>query len=166
MNELEKAQLKKQMVIKLGTTTNDEAKVISNMVDGGSAGALPAVSSTDNGKVLTVANGAWAAGNASGGGGIFVIGSTYEEDTETLSKTWQEIYNALASGQLPVMIGTNEGGGQPGGPDYQGGVSFVIYIVGTEGTGYNLNVFMPDGDTQIVSYACSTASDYPSHTWE
>lgn len=67
-----KDNLKRQMVIKLGTTTNDEATVISNMVDGGSAGALPAVTSTDNGKVLTVANGAWVAGNASGGGGDVV----------------------------------------------------------------------------------------------
>ena len=52
--------LKKQMVIKLGTTTNDEAQIISNMVDSANAGALPEVSATDNGQVLTVAEGAWS----------------------------------------------------------------------------------------------------------
>lgn len=60
MNSTELASLKKQMVIKLGTTTNDEAEVISNMVDGASAGALPAVTADDNGKVLMVVDGAWA----------------------------------------------------------------------------------------------------------
>lgn len=63
MNSTELASLKKQMVIKLGTTTNDEAEVISNMVDGASAGALPAVTADDNGKALMVSSGAWGAGN-------------------------------------------------------------------------------------------------------
>ena len=38
MTEAELAQLKKQMVIKLGTTTNDESTIISNMVDNASSG--------------------------------------------------------------------------------------------------------------------------------
>ena len=60
MTEAELAQLKRQMVIKIGTTTNEEAQLISNMVDSASAGALPEVTAADNGKVLTVINGVWA----------------------------------------------------------------------------------------------------------
>ena len=67
MNSAELNSLKKQMVIKLGTTTNDESAVISNMVDGANAGSLPAVSADDNGKVLKVVDGVWT--KAEGGGG-------------------------------------------------------------------------------------------------
>lgn len=38
-----------------------------------STAELPSVSSSDDGKVLTVTNGAWAAGTASGGGGVSVL---------------------------------------------------------------------------------------------
>jgi len=38
-----------------------------------STAELPSVSSSDDGKVLTVANGAWAAGTASGGGSVSVL---------------------------------------------------------------------------------------------
>ena len=101
MTQEELARLKKQMVIRLGTTTNDEASVISNMVDGGSAGALPAVSASDNGKVLTVANGAWAAGNASGGGGnIFAFYfENYVDETIYLNGNSIEVVT-------PVVVGT------------------------------------------------------------
>lgn len=68
MSNAELNNLKKQMVIKLGTTTNDESAIISNMVDGASAGSLPAVSADDNGKVLKVVDGVWT--KAEGGGSI------------------------------------------------------------------------------------------------
>ena len=59
---------------------------------------LPTVTSSDEGKVLTVnSSGAWAAANASGGGNIFVVGITYNDNTSTYSmnKTWTEIFNAV-----------------------------------------------------------------------
>lgn len=44
---------------------------------GGGGSSLPEVTSDDNGKVLTVVNGAWDKANASGGGGdVFVINGT------------------------------------------------------------------------------------------
>lgn len=56
--------------------------------------ALPAVSSADNGNVLTVVNGAW--GKAAPSGGVLVVNAVYDETTEvtTLDKTWKEIHDA------------------------------------------------------------------------
>lgn len=63
MNETVLANFKKKLSIELETTTNDEATLISNIVDSASAGSLPAVSADDNGKVLTVSSGDWTAAN-------------------------------------------------------------------------------------------------------
>ena len=60
-------------------------------VAGAAASGLPAVSGSDNGKVLTVVEGAWAPA-AGGGGGVLVVG--VDADTGALDKTWQEIYDA------------------------------------------------------------------------
>lgn len=56
--------------------------------------ALPAVSSADNGNVMTVVNGAW--GKAAPRGGVLVVNAVYDEDTDvtTLDKTWKEIHDA------------------------------------------------------------------------
>ena len=46
-------------------TTNPEAiALIATVCSGGSGSALPAVTATDNGDVLTVVNGAWAKASA------------------------------------------------------------------------------------------------------
>lgn len=50
---------------------------------------LPSVSGSDNGKVLKVVEGAWAAAS---GGGVLVVG--YDYLTGALDKTWQEINDA------------------------------------------------------------------------
>lgn len=60
---------------------------------------LPAVTSSDNGKVLMVQSGAWAAETPSASGMLVTItknGSTY-----TMDKTATEIYTALVSGVIP-----------------------------------------------------------------
>lgn len=70
---------------------------LNHMEDGiANAYELPAVTETDNGKVLGVENGAWSVVN--GGGGTLVVNVTItssESGTSmTLDKTWQEIYDA------------------------------------------------------------------------
>lgn len=57
-------------------------------------GALPAVSSADNGNVLTVVNGAW--GKAAPSGGALVVDYIDDETTgDRLGGTWQEIHDAM-----------------------------------------------------------------------
>lgn len=58
---------------------------------------VPTVSSTDNGKVLTVVEGEWSAASASGGGLLVTV--TYGEDsTATLDKNYSEIKTAMLNG--------------------------------------------------------------------
>jgi hypothetical protein len=65
---------------------------------------LPEVNSEDNGKVVGVADGAYALVSGGGGGGAgLVVHETMVEIIGTLDKTWKEIYDAAQSG-LPVYI--------------------------------------------------------------
>ena len=65
---------------------------------------LPAVTSSDNGKILKVANGTWAIGTESGGGSSFlVVTMTYSISAYSLSKTYSEIVTALSGGQDVVI---------------------------------------------------------------
>ena len=52
---------------------------------------LPAVSGDDNGDVLTVVEGVWAKAAPNSGGALFL---TMDADTGTLDHTWQEIADA------------------------------------------------------------------------
>lgn len=49
--------------------TNAYMKYMDDIEDGGGGSALPAVTAADNGKVLTVVEGAWDKADAAGGGG-------------------------------------------------------------------------------------------------
>lgn len=66
-------------------------RIAESLSEGGSAGALPAVTSADNGKVLTVANGAWVAGNASGGGGDVVNVYWDTDDTQSVHLPYKDV---------------------------------------------------------------------------
>ena len=65
---------------------------------------LPTVSGTDNGKVLKVVEGAWAAATAPAGGGILPISVVQDGDNVSLNKTWNEIDAAIRSGILPALL--------------------------------------------------------------
>ena len=68
-------------------------KVVNGKWDKGDApSGLPAVTSEDNGDVLTVVEGQWAKAAASGG--VFFVTCSYNENTTTLNKTWKEISEA------------------------------------------------------------------------
>ena len=69
---------------------------------GGSGGSdLPSVTADDNGKVLSVVNGAWAADNV-----FFNISAT----DGVLNKTWTEIYDAISVGKVCRLIDSYETG--------------------------------------------------------
>lgn len=70
-------------------------------VAGAAASGLPAVSGDDNGKVLTVVDGAWAPA-AGGGGGTFAV--TYLYSSNHTDKTFQEVYDAFTSGKIVYLI--------------------------------------------------------------
>ena len=70
-----------------------------NKAESGGGSSLPAVTSEDNGDVLTVVEGAWDKASPSGGGGNFVVTFTTEDySTVTVDKTYAEIISAFNSG--------------------------------------------------------------------
>lgn len=128
---------------------------------GGGGGGLPEVTDADDGKVLTVIDGAWAAGSGGGGGAIIV--SLVEGDipgSERMDKTAGEILDALPNSYLRFTIEI-----EPGETDTQYVyIQMKNYIVSSgnvEGLpeGYNFDIDMGGGSTK--TYNAHTLSDYP-----
>ncbi len=71
---------------------------------GGGSSDLPEVDSEDNGKVLTVVSGSWAAANPSGGGFKVTITEDDGTGTFTLDKNFAEIKSAIQSGISPLVV--------------------------------------------------------------
>ena len=110
---------------------------------------LPPANSADKDKVLTIdANGVpvWAenSGGGSGGGGVLVVHAN--ADTGALDKTWQEIYDATANGQIPVIYDV--------GDDY----STLYYVAGVS----NLSLY---GDGYVVSAMSAASSAFSYNEW-
>ena len=123
---------------------------------GGSGGSeLPAVTSSDNGDVLTVVNGAWDKVDPD------TIVLHVDEETFALDKTWQEITNLLAAGKRLVFFFTNTemyGAG--------GGTQATIIATSSSNNGYAVWSFgyQISGDQpqwyDFRAFA-DTANDYP-----
>lgn len=60
---------------------------------------LPTVSDIDNGKVLKVVEGAWAAAAAPADGTLVVT-----DDDGVLDTSWQDIFDAMAAGTITVIM--------------------------------------------------------------
>ena len=101
---------------------------------GGGGGGLPPVSGTDNGKVLTVVDGAWAAASGGGGGGdallevvktgvgVYTLGDISYNDVRAL----------LAKGIVPIAHYTENDG--------QFHEFSLFYQIGyNDGTGYSVD---------------------------
>ena len=88
-----------------GVSLDNLAAILTNPADGDvikydeasgmwiAGKAIPAVSAVDNGKVLTVENGAWAAGERD-----FVVTITYANSKYSADKTYAEILAAIQAG--------------------------------------------------------------------
>lgn len=98
----------KALYVKLGgtastvadvTQTPDMINAIAGLDIGGGGSSLPAVTSDDNGSVLTVVEGEWDKAEAPSGNNDFVV--TYIEDsgTVTADKTFAEITAAYNAGK-------------------------------------------------------------------
>lgn len=88
------------------TVTAEKLNHAENGIENANQNALPSVSSTDNGDVLTVVEGAWAKAAPSGGGGVFVVHTTFDDSeySYTTDKTWTEIFTALSSGTPGLLL--------------------------------------------------------------
>lgn len=108
---------------------------------GGGGSELPAVTSDDDGDVLTVVEGAWA--KAAPSGGVLVV--TANPDTETLNHTWQEIHDAA----FPVFVNGED--------DEKGWYLCTVY---TDNAEYHFRANdVVNGD--IWNYKTDAASGYP-----
>lgn len=95
------------------TTIPDMIDAITALGGGGSS--LPAVTSDDNGKLLTVVEGAWDKATPSGGASTVVFNATFGSfDTGSKinlsdSKTVKDIRDAIATGAIVVIRGVSQG---------------------------------------------------------
>lgn len=80
------------------------SEIAENTSGGGGGSGLPAVTSEDNGDVLTVVEGEWAKAAPSGGG---ILWCTYSGDDITgygIDKSYNEIKTAIDNGVMPVLV--------------------------------------------------------------
>lgn len=97
---------------KLVEATKQSGNTVNALTNGGGGSDLPAVTADDNGKVLTVVDGAWNKAEASGGdSGVFVARFTYDQSTGKYScdKTSEEIHAAAEQGKAVLgMLDADE----------------------------------------------------------
>lgn len=89
-------------------TTTNNGQVLT-VVEGDWATAnipdvLPDVSSTDNGQVLTVVEGSWAPASVPVNTGTAIMTGTWNDGACTFDMTFQEIYDAIDAGKIVFAV--------------------------------------------------------------
>ena len=77
---------------------------MNGAISGATAEVLPAVTSTDNGQVLTVVEGAWAPAGVPVNTGIAIMTGTWDDGACTFDMTFQEIYDAIDAGKIVFAV--------------------------------------------------------------
>ena len=102
--------------VNLPAVTSDDNGDVLTVVEGNWSKAdipsqLPAVTGSDNGDVLTVVEGAWSKAVPSGGGGCLYVTFSTEDNgiTWTADKTFAECLEAYENGSAVIAQWNNEG---------------------------------------------------------
>lgn len=150
----------------LPAVTSDDNGDVLTVVSGAWAKAdppssLPTVTSDDNGDVLTVVEGAWA--KAAPSGGLFIVTADVDENDDiTLDKTLAEIIAAYKAGQFPIMLMHSYGVGEGNISD---GIMFLTGITDYQGESSVNNgatfstVASVDGSNGVGTMILEIASD-------
>ena len=121
---------------------------------------LPSVTAEDDGDVLTVVSGAWAKATPSGGGGVLVVSMENENGDYVLDKTWKEIHDAMANGQIAVIYSAV----------YEEEVELYTnfnYVYQTEKASSTFMVrffAIEDGDLSSYTFSTDSENGYPTYT--
>lgn len=115
--------------------TSEKLNHAEDGIEAANQNTLPAVTSDDNGDVLTVVEGAWA--KAAPSMGLFIVTADVDqEDNITLDKTLAEIIAAYKAGLMPIMIMHSYGIGEGNISD---GILFLTGITAYQGAQATLN---------------------------
>lgn len=96
-------------------------------------------------------------GGGSSSGGVLVVNITDDGTTETLDKTWQEIYDALESGSAPMLVFKNSDG------------YFLNQwqsVEGDEGNGYSVYCVNRQDAANPTQYWAESSTGYPSYQYQ
>ena len=131
------------------------AKIEENTRGSGGAG-LPAVTSEDNGDVLTVVNGVWDKA-APSGGGVFQVSVPYDDAVWTMNKTWAEIKAAFIAGMsVIVQIGDSA--------EFEDQYYAVMGVRKTVSDVSSFIVVINDGSS-TYEFIATSADGYPEYVW-
>lgn len=124
------------------TDNGDVLTVVEGEWAAAAPNVLPTVTAEDNGDVLTVVDGEWAAAAPSGGSGVLVV----TDIDGTLDKTWKEISD---TGYAVLNDGTNH--------------LFPLYFLVSQGGMYGcIFLRISDNPVQEIIYAADAEDGYPS----
>lgn len=118
-------------------------------------GGVPDIGDSDVGKVLTAGeDGAvWASGG--GESPVTVVTINWVEDTGTMSKTWQEIYNDISDGKIVGILDVGE----------MGATCQFIMSCSINSESYEVYVSNLSTDPiEVYVYTADSANGYPSIT--
>lgn len=143
------------MAVKDGLPSTDFSRMnreyIKEVAEGSAGSALPEITESDEGKVLTVESGeaAWATAGGGGGGGVFFVEESEDEINNklVLNKTASEIITASATSVVILKSLL-----------YGAETTRFFYLQGyMVEDGYSFDFSVEDGP-----YNCDTLNDYPA----